>query len=191
MVLQLHIPAENQCLGRGLDPGRMESYRARSFCPELQKEAVITDLLYGGSAWELAASLLGRGRVKRPGRGQIALSFPDASPPGRLHPHLDGMLEGMPEVALPEPVPVSGRAGDVVLCHYQLAHAAGPNTSPHIRYAVYFRLEHVDHGRQKWECLIDVWREWPGMAGAAGQRTSTGNSTSSFPLRHQPSRFEQ
>lgn len=166
MVLQLHIPAENQCLGRGLDPGRMESYRARSFCPELQKEAVITDLLYGGSAWELAASLLGRGRLKRPGRGQIALSFPDASPPGRLHPHLDGMY-----------TPTNG--------------VPRGEMSPHIRYAVYFRLEHVDHGRQKWECLIDVWREWPGMAGAAGQRTSTGNSTSSFPLRHQPSRFEQ
>ncbi len=241
------LGAINQCLGRGLDPGRMESYRSRSFCPELQKEAVITDLLYAGAAWELAESLLGRGRVKRARTGQIALSFPTASPPGRLHPHLDGMytptngvprgeirsftmlvgvmlsdvtaprsgnlvvwpgthhlyedyfrsrgprslLEGMPEVALPEPVPVSGGAGDVVLCHYQLAHAAGPNTSPHIRYAVYFRIEHVDHGRQKWECLTEVWREWPGMAGVAGQRTSTANSTSSLPLRHQPSRFEQ
>ena len=47
----------------------------------------------------------------------------------------------MPEVTLPDPVPVTGRAGDAVLCHYQLAHTAGPNTSPHIRYAVYFRLE--------------------------------------------------
>ena len=99
------------------------------------------------------------------------------------------LLEGMPEVALPEPVAVTGRAGDVVLCHYQLAHAAGANTSPHVRYAVYFRLEHVDHGRQRWEALTDIWREWPGMA--AAQRTSTGNSTSSVPLRHQPSRFEQ
>jgi ectoine hydroxylase-related dioxygenase (phytanoyl-CoA dioxygenase family) len=101
------------------------------------------------------------------------------------------LLLGMPEVPLPAPQSVTGRAGDVVLCHYQLAHATGPNVSPHIRYAAYFRLEHVDHARQKWECLTDVWREWPGMAGEAGQRTSTANSTSSDPLRHQPSRFEQ
>lgn len=237
--------AINASLGKGLDPQRIESYRARSFCPELQAEAVVTDLLYGGAAWEVAQSLIGAGRVKRPATGQIALSFPETSPDAHIHPHLDGMytpsngvprgeilsftllvgvmlsdvegpesgnlvvwpgthhlyeeyfrrqgprslLGGMPDVPLPEPVSLTGRTGDVVLCHYQLAHATGPNASPHIRYAVYFRLEHVDHGRQKWECLTDVWREWPGIA--SGQRTSTGNSTSSVPFRHQPSRFEQ
>jgi hypothetical protein len=246
-LVERALRAINQSLGRGLDPARLTSYRSRSFCPELQDQRVINDLLHGGTAWDLAQSLLGRGRVKRPGTGQIALSFPDPAPLARLHPHLDGMytptngvppgeilsftllvgvmlsnaeaprsgnlvvwpgshhlyeeyfrergprslLEGMPDVALPEPVAVTGRAGDAVLCHYQLAHAVGPNASPHIRYAVYFRLEHVDHARQKWECLTDIWREWPGMAPAADQRTSTGNSTSSVPLRHQPSRFEQ
>jgi len=236
--------AINASLGKGLDPRRIESYRARSFCPELQGDAVVTDLLYGGAAWDVAQSLLGPGRVKRPATGQIALSFPETSPAARIQPHLDGMytpsngvprgeissftllvgvllsdvegpgsgnlvvwpgthrlyeeyfrrqgprslLGGMPDVPLPEPVSVTGRTGDVVLCHYQLAHATGPNASPHIRYAVYFRLEHVDHGQQKWECLTDVWREWPGIA---GQRTSTANSTSSVPFRHQPSRFEQ
>lgn len=237
--------AINASLGRGLDPGRIESFRARSFCPELQADAVVTDLLYGGTAWDVAQSLIGPGRVKRPATGQIALSFPEPSPKADIHPHLDGMytpsnglprgeilsftllvgvmlsdvkgpgsgnlmvwpgthrlyeeyfrrhgpqslLGGMPDVPLPEPVSVTGRTGDVVLCHYQLAHATGPNASPHIRYAVYFRLEHVDHGRQKWACLTDVWREWPGIA--SGQRTSTANSTSSVPFRHQPSRFEQ
>jgi hypothetical protein len=235
----------NRSLGRGLDPARLETFRAQSFCPELRTDRAITDLLYGGAAWTLAESLLGAGRVKRPRSGQIALSFPEDGPARVPVPHLDGMytpangvprgeilsftllvgillsdveapqsgnllvwpgthhvyedyfrrrgpkalLEGMPAVPLGDPVAVTGRAGDAVLCHYQLAHAAGPNTSPHIRYAVYFRLEHVDHARRRWECLTDIWREWPGVA--AAQRTSTGNSTSSVPLRHQPSRLEQ
>ena len=239
------LHAINRSLGQGIDPRQIGTFRAQSFCPELRKARVITDLLYEGGAWPLAQSLLGAGRVKRPGSGQIALAFPTRGPAATPHPHLDGMytpangvprgqvlsftmlvgvmlsdveaaesgnlvvwpgthqvyqdyfrqrgpralLEGMPEVDLPRPLSVTGRAGDVVLCHYQLAHAAGANTSPHIRYAAYFRLEHVDHGRQRWEALTDIWREWPGMA--AAQRTSTGNSTSSVPLRHQPSRFEQ
>jgi hypothetical protein len=74
------------------------------------------------------------------------------------------LLEGMPDIDLGRPEPVLARAGDVVLCHYQLAHAAGPNTSPHVRYAVYFRLKRKGHDRQKWECLTDVWREWPGLS---------------------------
>ena len=238
------LHAINRSLGQGIDPRQLETFRAQSFCPELRKARVITDLLYEGRAWPLAQSLLGAGKVKRPDAGQIALAFPTSGRAAPPHPHLDGMytptngvprgqvlsftmlvgvmlsdveapesgnlvvwpgthevyqdyfrrrgpralLEGMPEVDLPRPLPVTGRAGDVVLCHYQLAHAAGANASPHVRYAVYFRLEHVDHGRQRWETLTDIWREWPGVA---AQRTSTGNSTSSFPFRHQPSRFEQ
>jgi phytanoyl-CoA dioxygenase PhyH len=75
------------------------------------------------------------------------------------------LLEGMPEVDLGRPEPILARAGDVVLCHYQLAHAAGPNTSAHVRYAVYFRLRRRGHDRDPWSCLTDVWREWPGLAG--------------------------
>jgi len=74
------------------------------------------------------------------------------------------LLSGMPTVDLGRPEPVHARAGDVVLCHYQLAHAAGPNTSPHVRYAVYFRLKRKGHDRLKWESLTDVWREWPGIS---------------------------
>jgi len=73
------------------------------------------------------------------------------------------LLAGMPDIDLESPEPVLARAGDVVLCHYQLAHAAGFNTSPHVRYAVYFRLKRKGHDRQRWECLTDVWREWPGL----------------------------
>jgi hypothetical protein len=222
-LVQQALAAINQSLGRGIDPAQLETYRSRSFCPELQTAREITELLYGGAAWEVAESLAGPRRIKRPGRGQIALAFPTPGPPGPAYPHLDGMysptngvprgkvlsftmlagvmlsdvaapssgnlvvwpgthhlyqdyfrqrgprslLEGMPDVPLPLPVPVTGRAGDAVLCHWQLAHGVGPNTSPHIRYAVYFRLEHTDHARQRWECLTDIWREWPGMRAAA------------------------
>jgi phytanoyl-CoA dioxygenase PhyH len=74
------------------------------------------------------------------------------------------LLDGMPDVNLGRPEPVLARAGDVVLSHYQLAHAAGPNTSPHVRYAVYFRLKARGHDDRRWECLTDVWREWPGLS---------------------------
>jgi hypothetical protein len=221
------LAAINQSLGKGLDPRRLEEYRSRSFCPELQEDRAITDLAGRSDVWAAAESLLGAGRVKRPRTGQIALCFPTPGVPGRTHPHLDGMytptngvprgdvlsftmlagvmlsdvpapssgnlvvwpgtheayqdyfrrrgpkalLDGMPDVPLGEPVPVTGHAGDAVLCHWQLAHAAGPNTSPHVRYAAYFRLEHVDHGRQRWECLTDIWREWPGVTD--GDRTGS------------------
>jgi len=217
------LRAINESLGRGLPPEDLPRFRARSFCPELQRERVITDLLVRSPAFALAESLVAPGRLERPGTGQIALSFPDPQATGRLHPHLDGLytpangvpkgsvlsftmlagvllsdvlqpsagnlvvwpgshrlyedyfrrhgpqslLEGMPSVPLPEPAPVTGRAGDLVLCHYQLGHAAGSNTSPHVRYAVYFRLKHVGHDRHRWECLTDLWREWPALAGMA------------------------
>ena len=74
------------------------------------------------------------------------------------------LLAGMPAVDLGRPEPVLARAGDVVLCHYQLAHAAGANTSPHVRYAAYFRLKARGHDERRWECLTDVWREWPSLS---------------------------
>jgi hypothetical protein len=74
------------------------------------------------------------------------------------------LLAGMPAIDLGRPEPVLARAGDVVLCHYQLAHAAGPNTSPHVRYAVYFRLKARGHDDRRWDCLTDVFREWPALS---------------------------
>ena len=84
------------------------------------------------------------------------------------------LLEGMPQVEMPEPVQITGKAGDAVLCHYQLAHGITGNGSPNIRYAIYFRLSHVDHDNVHWECMTDIWREWEGMqdlvqAGAAAR----------------------
>jgi hypothetical protein len=75
----------------------------------------------------------------------------------------DSLLHGMPSVELPEPHQVTARAGDAVLAHYQLGHGIAGNASPHIRYAIFFRLSHVDHEQVRWECMTDIWREWAGM----------------------------
>lgn len=71
-------------------------------------------------------------------------------------------------VDLPEPVEVTGKAGDVVLFHFQLAHDKGPNRSPHIRRTVYFRFWHLDawHDSSREylaRAMADPWLEWDGM----------------------------
>jgi hypothetical protein len=73
------------------------------------------------------------------------------------------LLNGMPPIELPAPQQITGKAGDLVFCHYLLAHGVAPNLSPHIRYAVFFRLSHVEHESHKWETLTDIWLEWQGM----------------------------
>ncbi len=73
------------------------------------------------------------------------------------------LLNGMPSIDLPEPEQHTGKPGDVILCHYQIAHGAAINVSPNPRYAVIFRLNHLDHGQQKHEVMADIWREWPGI----------------------------
>ncbi len=75
----------------------------------------------------------------------------------------ESLLDGMPKTAMPAPVQITGRAGDAVICHYQLGHTANGNGSPHIRYACFFRLSHVEHDSVHWECMTDIWREWAGM----------------------------
>lgn len=73
------------------------------------------------------------------------------------------LLDGFPEVDLGEPEEITARAGDAVLCHYQLAHGIAGNASPFIRYGIFFRLIHADHEAMHWECMTDIWREWEGM----------------------------
>ena len=73
------------------------------------------------------------------------------------------LLEGMPKVEMPQHRQITARAGDAILCHYQLAHGVAGNGSPHVRYAIFFRLSHVDHDSVHWECMTDIWREWAGM----------------------------
>ncbi|HRW07534.1 MAG TPA: phytanoyl-CoA dioxygenase family protein [Caldilineaceae bacterium] len=221
MMVDAAVRAINASLGEGIDPTQVPIYRSRSFCPELQREPVITDLVNKTPALPLAESLIGSGKIKPVGAGQIALRFPTLQdPPGPPRPHLDGMhapnngvpagtirnftmllgvalsdvtttfagnlavwpgthhlyeeyfrehgplalLNGMPPIDIPEPVQVMAKAGDIIMAHYQLAHGVTPNVSPHPRYAIYFRLHHVDHDAIGLDTMMDIWREWEGMA---------------------------
>lgn len=60
-----------------------------------------------------------------------------------------------------KPVPITGKAGDVVIANHQVLHDKGPNRSPFIRVMAYFRAFAVpDRGQ---EPLVDPWLEWPGL----------------------------
>jgi len=212
--------AINASLGeRGMAPDDLPTLRARSYAPEVQGTAAITELLTATPLWEVAESAIGAGKIRPATSGQIALRFPSMDPARAAHPHIDGMysptngvpkgeirnftalvgvflsdvlsdnagnlsvwpgthalhaeyfrregsqalLNGMPQVTLPAPLQVKARAGDAILAHYTLAHGITGNESPHIRYAIFFRLTHVDHDTMKWESMTDIWREWAGM----------------------------
>lgn len=222
VMIEAAVRAINASLGQGIDPAQVPIYQSRSFCPELQREAVITDLFTKTPALPLAESLIGQGKIQPVGGGQIALRFPTLQdPPNPPRPHLDGMhspnngvpagtirnftmllgvalsdvttpfagnlavwpgthhlyeryfqehgpaalLNGMPPIAIGEPVQLLAQAGDIILAHYQLAHGVTANTAPHTRYAIYFRLHHVDHDQIGMAAMTDIWREWAGVAG--------------------------
>lgn len=73
------------------------------------------------------------------------------------------LLQGMPPVELLEPEQFVGQAGDAALVHYQIGHGIAPNISPNIRYAIFFRLSHVEHEQNHWSCMTNIWQEWSGM----------------------------
>ena len=65
-----------------------------------------------------------------------------------------------PDVPLPEPEQVTGRAGDLLLAHYLLGHNIGGNTSRAVRRAVYFRLKRHDHDAHWREFIQQPWRDY-------------------------------
>ena len=74
------------------------------------------------------------------------------------------LADGMPRPELPEgPKQIIGKAGDVVLTHHQIVHTAAPNAASDIRYAVIFRLRHVDCEQNGYDAYTDIWKEWPGV----------------------------
>ena len=79
----------------------------------------------------------------------------------------EALFAGMPPIDLPRPRQITGAAGDIILAHYQIAHTAAPNVSPHTRYAVFFRLRHVDHPNFRPEAMTDIWLEWEGLRDVA------------------------
>ena len=66
-------------------------------------------------------------------------------------------------IRLPRPVPITGKSGDIVLAHYQLAHAASPNLSDDIRYMCFFRLSVRGLASRRVESMLDIWRDWPAL----------------------------
>jgi hypothetical protein len=82
--------------------------------------------------------------------------------------------EEMPELEMQRPMEqLYAEPGDAVLCHYALGHTVVANSSPHIRYAVYFRIWHTDYAdTDRWDCLTDIWREWVGLHDVIKPRNS-------------------
>lgn len=72
-----------------------------------------------------------------------------------------GLPRNLPFAA---PVQVCARAGDVVVAHYQLAHAIAPNSSANIRYVVYFRVRPraCPRGYHK-DAMTNIWIDWPAL----------------------------
>ena len=76
-----------------------------------------------------------------------------------------------PPVALPQPVQVTGRAGDVLLAHYMLGHNMGGNTTGVTREVVYFRLRRAGH-RDRWrEVVQDPLLEYEPVRAAVNAKT--------------------
>jgi hypothetical protein len=75
----------------------------------------------------------------------------------------DSFLEGFPKIELPQPVQITGKAGDVIFCHYQVAHGIAPNVSPNVRYGIFFRVKHHAHNSHPKDTLANIWMDWPGM----------------------------
>ena len=69
----------------------------------------------------------------------------------------EAMLEGMPRIDLGDPVQLFANPGDVVLCHYQLAHNAAVNVSSNDRIAIYFRVWLKGIETRRWELLTNIW----------------------------------
>jgi ectoine hydroxylase-related dioxygenase (phytanoyl-CoA dioxygenase family) len=74
-----------------------------------------------------------------------------------------------PPIDLPDPCPVVGRAGDLLLAHYLLGHNMSGNLSATMREVVYFRLRRRDH-RERWRDIVqDPFLEFAPLAAFASQ----------------------
>ena len=88
-----------------------------------------------------------------------------------------GAGAGLPDLGAPTQLVM--QPGDIVLAHPHLAHRGGPNYSPHVRYMVYFRLKHRDHGKEEMMVSLrnNLFADLPGAQGDGGdQRTEAQNA---------------
>jgi hypothetical protein len=185
--------AINAYLGQnGIDPSELPRYRAQSYCPGLGSDPVITDLYNASPLKTVAESLIGEGKVKPVGGGQIALRFPSTDETPRAPgPHIDGMYtptNGVErgdhrELYRPDRRLSHGPAGAVRGQFYRLARLA-----PQVRslfqeqgpQALLKGLPPVDIGQP------EQFTEWPGcrpVSLSAGTR-DRGQRIAQCPLRH-------
>jgi hypothetical protein len=66
-----------------------------------------------------------------------------------------------PPPALPPPVEVTARRGDLMLAHFLLGHNKGPHTAPWVRRTVYLRLAVRGHAARWASTFVDPWLEYP------------------------------
>lgn len=75
----------------------------------------------------------------------------------------------------------TGKAGDCFLANYMCAHLIAPNSSPHIRYAVYFRVQGSRYDKVQWSApMLDPWVNWPGLSEAAVGEVANKQKNRSF-----------
>jgi hypothetical protein len=78
-----------------MDPAKMVHYRSLSYCNELQKTDVITDLFNATGVKHYAEALLGKDMTQHVGHVQIALRFPQQPGTGSVHSSFGGHLDGL------------------------------------------------------------------------------------------------
>jgi hypothetical protein len=135
------LRAINASLGdRGIDPAQLTTFRSRSYCPELQGESVITDLVTRSPVWSVAESAIGPDQISPLTGGQIALRFPSSEPLRPPHPHIDGMYtptNGVPKGTISNFTALVG----VVLSKVSHSDMGNLTVWPgsHLQYEQYFR----------------------------------------------------
>jgi hypothetical protein len=98
VMVDAALHAINHSLGQeGMNKEELPVLRSRSYCREIQKEPVITDLLHRTPLVPLIESLVGPGNLLPVGAGQIALRFPNPlfTDPAEPRGHLDGLGTGL------------------------------------------------------------------------------------------------
>ena len=76
VMVDAAVKAINHSFGNGIDPEKMITFQAQSFCPELRQASEIIDLYNRTPVRPLAESMIGEGKVDQVSRGRS----PSASP---------------------------------------------------------------------------------------------------------------
>jgi hypothetical protein len=95
-----------------------------------------------------------------------------------FHDALQIGTQALPKIKFSRPpIQICGKAGDVVIVNYLVAHLVAPNVSSSIRYCTYFRLKASSFARNnssglqhRPQSMLDAWCDWPGLEKARRSR---------------------